>query len=288
MSAPDTAAPATTGTVWDELVSELPVGVMLRDEHGAVLAANSLAGSLLGLTREDLMRGTRPPGWQTCDDSGAPLPSDAEMAAQVLRTDGRLTVPVVVHRDGVPCARLWADYQAVGHRGRRRLLILLHPVLTDVSHSRGLLDPLTGLPSRALLLDRLDQSLTRSRINGSLTTLLLVDVRRLSSINEEFGFDAGDDLLVALANRLREGLRVDHTVARYGGDEFAVVAEHPDGTGVPIAARIRELAEQAVRLGRLRVRPKVHVCWATNDGSAPAYSVVGHAEKRLRARESCT
>lgn len=279
MSAVNTAAPATAGTIWDELVSELPVGVLLQDDRGEVLAANSLAESLLGLSHDDLVRGSRPVGWQACDDSGAPLPQGAEMAAQVLRSSARLTVPIVVFRDGVPLARLWADFQPVGNR---RVLVLLQPVLTDVPHSRGLLDPLTGLPSRALLLDRLEQSLTRSRTNGSLTTLVLADVRRLSSVNAEFGFDTGDELLTLLAGRLRQGLRADHTVARYGGDEFAVVAEHPDGTGEAIAARVRELSERAARLGRVRLHPKVRVCWATSDGSAPVHSVVAYAEKCLR------
>ncbi|AHI02150.1 hypothetical protein GCM10010174_33260 [Kutzneria viridogrisea] len=282
MSAVDTAAPATTGTIWDELVSELPVGVLLQDEQGGVLAANDLAGSLLGLSRHDLLHGSRPAGWVACDDSGAPLPHSAEMTAQVLRAAGRLTVPMVVLRDGLPHARLWVDYQPVRHRGRPCLLVLLQPVHTDVPHSRGLLDPLTGLPSRALLLDRLDQSLTRSRTNGSLTSLVLVDVHRLAEVNAEFGFDTGDDLLTVLGGRLRTGLRADHTVARYGGDEFAVVAEHPDGTGEPIAARVRELTERAVRLGRVRLRPRVRVCWATSDGSAPVHAVVSYVENRLR------
>ncbi|MFC0546337.1 GGDEF domain-containing protein [Kutzneria chonburiensis] len=282
MSAVDTAAPITTGTVWDELVSELPVGVLLQDEHGAVLAANSLAGHLLGLSRAQLLRNTRPDGWQVCDDSGAPLPQGAELAAQVLRGNGRLAVPLVVVRNGIAGSRLWADFHAVNHRGRPSVLTVLQPVHTDVPHSRGLIDPLTGLPSRALLLDRLEQSLTRSRTNGSLSTFVLVDVRKLAEVNAEHGFDVGDGLLTVLAGRLRQGLRDDHTVARYGGDEFAVVAEHPCGTGEPIAARVRELTQRAVLVGKVRLHPKVRVCWATSDGSAPAHTVIGHVEKRLR------
>jgi len=133
MSAVDTAAPITTGTVWDELVSELPVGVLLQDEHGAVLAANSLAGHLLGLSRADLLRNRRPVGWRVCDDSGAPLPQGAELTAQVLRGNGRLAVPMVVVRDGIAGSRLWADFHAVSHRGRPSVLTVLKPVHTDVT-----------------------------------------------------------------------------------------------------------------------------------------------------------
>src|SRR5919201_3340122 len=64
MSAVNLAAPNTARSIWDDLVAELPVGVMLQDEHGSVLAANKLAASLLGLTREDLLRGRRPARWR--------------------------------------------------------------------------------------------------------------------------------------------------------------------------------------------------------------------------------
>ncbi|KAA2256931.1 sensor domain-containing diguanylate cyclase [Solihabitans fulvus] len=278
----ETTAPSTAEAIWRELVAELPVGVLLQDEHGEVLAANSLAADLLGLHRRELLDGSRPAGWLACDDSGAPLPERAELAGQVLRTGAPLTLPLVVTRDGVPHVRLWADYHPIRLRGRPCVLVLLQPVHTDVPHSKGLLDPLTGLPGRALLLDRLDQALTRARTHGTLASLVLVDVHRLASVNAEHGFHRGDELLTVLAGRLRQGLRADHTVARYGGDEFAIVAEHPDGTGEPLAERVRELAGRAVRVGGARLRPGVRVCWVTSDGTAPTHSVVSVVDERLR------
>jgi diguanylate cyclase (GGDEF)-like protein len=248
--------------VWDEFVSELPVGVLLQDENGVVLAANRLASTLLG---DALAR----------DDSGAPLPSCAELAAQVLRTGSPLTIPMVL-----PHAQVWAEYHPITLRGQ--VLVLLRPVQSDVPHSAGLLDPLTGLPGRALLLDRLDQALIRARTQGTLASLVLVDVHRMASVNAEYGFQRGDELLAAVARRLRQGLRADYTVARYGGDSFAVVAEHPDGNGAAVAERVHELAGRAVRLGDVRVRPGVRACWVTSDGEAPLHSVIAHVEERLR------
>lgn len=248
--------------VWDEFVSDLPVGVLLQDGNGVVLAANRLASTLLG---DALAR----------DDSGAPLPSCAELAAQVLRTGSPLTIPMVL-----PHAQVWADYHPI--TSRSQVLVLLRPVQSDVPHSAGLLDALTGLPGRALLLDRLDQALIRARTQGTLATLVLVDVHRMAAVNAAHGFRRGDELLAVLASRLRQGLRADYTVARYGGDSFAVVAEHPDGSGEAVAERVHELAGRAVRLGGARVRPGVRVCWATSDGDAPPHSVVAHVEERLR------
>src|SRR5690242_20636713 len=116
MSAVDTAAPTTTGAVWDELVSELPVGVLLLDELGEVLAANGVAPDLLGLSRDELLRGRRPAGWVGCDDSGSPLPEPGETAAQVLRANTRLTVPVLIVVNEVPHSRLLAEFHPVTHR----------------------------------------------------------------------------------------------------------------------------------------------------------------------------
>lgn len=248
--------------VWDEFVSELPVGVLLQDEHGVVLAANPMAASLLGDARAR-------------DDSGAPLPSRADLAAQVLRTGSPLTIPMAL-----PHAKVWAEYYPIVVRGQ--VLVLLRPVQADVPHSAGLLDALTGLPGRALLLDRLDQALIRARTQGTLASLVLADVHRMAAVNAVHGFKRGDELLAVLAKRLRQGLRADYTVARYGGDSFAVVAEHPNGSGEAVAARVRELAGRAVRLGGERVRTGVRVCWVTSDGEAPLHSVITHVEERLR------
>ncbi|QFZ23884.1 GGDEF domain-containing protein [Saccharothrix syringae] len=248
--------------VWDEFVSGLPVGLALLDEHGSVLAANPPARPLLDDGHGD-----------GHDDSGAPLPSRAELAAQALRTGAPLVVPVVL-----PRARVWAEYHPVNGR----VLVLLRPVRSDAPHSSGFVDALTGLPNRALLLDRLDQALVRARTHGTLATLVLVDVRGMAAVNAAHGFERGDGLLAVLAGRLRRGLRADHTVARYGGGSFAVVAEHPGGTGEAVAARVRELAGRAVSLGGTPVRPGVRVCWVTGDGDVPVPEVVAEAERRLR------
>ncbi len=267
-----TVQTTTSRAVWDELVSDLPFGMLLLDDTGAVLAGNRVAAAMMGLPSATPAGFHRSQAW---DASGAPLPSHAELGAQVLRTGSTLMIPMVL-----PHARVWAEYQPLELRGQ--VLVVLRPVQADVPHSARLLDALTGLPGRALLLDRLDQALTRARTHGTLASLVLVDVHRLAEVNREHGFQRGDELLTVLAGRLREGLRDDYTVARYGGDEFAVVAEHPNGSGEAVAAKVRELAGRAVRIAGRRVRPGVRVCWVTSDGEAPAHAVIGYVEERLR------
>ncbi|TDC87545.1 diguanylate cyclase [Saccharopolyspora aridisoli] len=282
MSVLDVAA-AQLAPVWDELVSGLNVGVLLTDDRGQVLATNDVAAELMQLDRADLLTGTRPHDWQVRDDTGSPMPDWADLAGQVLRAGCPLSIPLVI-TSGPTESRIWADYHAVTVQGRRRVLVLLQSVHTDVSHSSGLLDPLTGLPGRVLLLDRLQQSLVRSRSRGTLSTLVLIDVQRLADFNATHGFERGDELLLTLAGRLREGLKDEHTVARYGGDEFAVIAEHASGTGERIAAQAREMAGWPMRIGRKRVRPVLRVSWVTTDGLASVHSVLARAEQQLTAK----
>lgn len=85
-------------------------------------------------------------------------------------------------------------------------------------------DPVTNLPNRLMLLDRLEQALARSRRSGTRTALMLLDLDRFKDVNDSFGHPAGDQLLRSLAGRARVAVRASDTLARFGGDEFALVA----------------------------------------------------------------
>ncbi|MGH9034370.1 MAG: putative bifunctional diguanylate cyclase/phosphodiesterase, partial [Acidimicrobiia bacterium] len=89
----------------------------------------------------------------------------------------------------------------------------------------ALQDPLTGLPNRALFMDRLALALRRQQRDGRTVAVLFVDLDRFKAVNDTMGHFAGDQLLVAVADRLGKILRPGDTIARLGGDEFAVVCE---------------------------------------------------------------
>lgn len=84
-------------------------------------------------------------------------------------------------------------------------------------------DPLTGLENRRLFKDRLEQSLKQVRRNHGTMALLFIDLDEFKLINDSLGHDAGDDLLIVVAQRLRQCVREEDVVARLGGDEFTVI-----------------------------------------------------------------
>jgi diguanylate cyclase (GGDEF)-like protein len=86
-------------------------------------------------------------------------------------------------------------------------------------------DTLTGLPNRALFLDRLGRALARTARGGDLTAVLFIDLDRFKPINDSLGHATGDQVLRAIACRLTTLLRADDTVARLAGDEFVVIGE---------------------------------------------------------------
>ncbi|WP_285401465.1 bifunctional diguanylate cyclase/phosphodiesterase [Luteibacter sp. ME-Dv--P-043b] len=91
---------------------------------------------------------------------------------------------------------------------------------------RGLIDALTGLPNRLLFNDRLDTTIREAERTGELFAILLVDLDRFKGINESLGHAVGDQVLNAVARRLRASVRASDTVARFAGDEFTLILRH--------------------------------------------------------------
>lgn len=117
---------------------------------------------------------------------------------------------------------------------------------------RAFHDELTGLPNRALMLERLREALRRASGRGRLVGVLFLDLDRFKIVNDSLGHAAGDDLLREVARRIRETVRPDDTVARLGGDEFVVImndmARRNDASLA--ARRLRKAISDPIRLGR--------------------------------------
>ncbi|MEY2683030.1 MAG: hypothetical protein RJA09_174, partial [Pseudomonadota bacterium] len=113
-------------------------------------------------------------------------------------------------------------------------------------HRLAFYDPLTGLPNRRLLIDRLQLSLATHTRNGHDGALLFIDLDDFKTLNDTLGHDMGDQLLQQVAQRLREQMREGDTLARLGGDEFVVMLsglspqrEHAAGQAEKVATKLR-------------------------------------------------
>jgi diguanylate cyclase (GGDEF)-like protein/PAS domain S-box-containing protein len=121
--------------------------------------------------------------------------------------------------------------------------------MEQATRHASLHDPLTGLPNRTLALDRIVQALARSRRERIEIATMMIDLDRFKVVNDSLGHEAGDELLIAVAQRLQETVRPSDTVARLGGDEFLVLSERTHG--------VRQVLALAERLAEAVSRPLV-------------------------------
>ncbi len=111
---------------------------------------------------------------------------------------------------------------------------------SDQSREAALHDPLTGLPNRVLMLEMLEHAFQAGRRSGKTSAVFLVDLDRFKQVNDTYGHQIGDELLVALSHRLKAILRPGDSLARLSGDEFVILCEDlvDRRAADPIALRI--------------------------------------------------
>lgn len=163
----------------------------------------------------------------------------------------------MIRRDGT---QIWTEHNVVPLRNSAGEVIAVTGIARDVtalkvkeaflSH-RALHDPLTGLPNRVLLLDRLEGALARIRRHPAHLAVLYLDLDRFKTVNDNLGHEVGDGLLQTVAERVQQTLRPSDSVARLGGDEFAAIL--PDlrdpSEAVQIADRLLGVIAEPVALG---------------------------------------
>jgi len=177
-------------------------------------------GDLLGGNVDNLVLATDAPSVLDLL-SDLPPGGTTHVECQVRRRDGQLVAIDLV------ATRAADDEHADG------LVLTMHDVskwkdLEEQLTRQALHDPLTGLPNRALYIDRLEHALGRRRRHARNVAVLFLDLDDFKTVNDSLGHDAGDILIRQVATRLLASIRPGDTAARFGGDEFAVLLEDVD------------------------------------------------------------
>ncbi len=233
-----------------DLYDLAPVGYLTMGNRGSILEANLTAATLLGVHRGGLVgralhtfvaREDQDSFYLFCKqlrEAGSPQSCEVRMN----RLGGQplwvhLMGTVTNHATGADALRIVLSDISALKSSEHRLLQLAH------------FDALTGLPNRRLKADRLQQAMASARRNGHGLAVVCIDLDGFKSINDQYGHEAGDQLLIALAGHMQHVLREGDTLARLGGDEFVAVLINVNDIHAcaPLLDRLLAAAAQPVR-----------------------------------------
>lgn len=151
-------------------------------------------------------------------------------------------------------------------------------------------DPLTGLANRRELNARLVDVVADHEISGDVAALLYMDVNHFKAVNDTYGHDAGDDLLVAVANRIRAAVRAETLVARIGGDEFVVLLEHLPSVSAAAAAGnriLKQIQTEPISCRNATIKPSVSMgIGCLGDTAGDPDELLSHADLAMFAAKS--
>lgn len=259
---------------FEPLAEAVTAGILTADPDGAVTYANPAARELLWRTDAELH------GRRWLDAVHAEDRAHVVQAAEQARQGG--SSDAIDFRVDVVGTHRWvrALINAVSSvTGRPAGWVA---ILTDITDERAnsdelarraTHDPLTGLPNRALLADRLAQAIARSQRSNSPLAVLFLDLDAFKAVNDRHGHRVGDRVLQTVGERIRSVIRAHDTAARLGGDEFVVVAEDvSDESAGLVAERIREAVDRPLTIDGLTVNieASIGVAWSAGAARSPS------------------
>lgn len=209
-------------------LDNVPVYVYIKDKESRYLYANKLTLKLFGCSSEEL----------TGRGDSYFFPPDTvlrlrEVDLRVLNGESTQEEIVVTESNGEQHVYLEVKTPVYEKPGSETIVALLG-ISTDITLQKqmekvirqlALTDPLTNLPNRRRLFERIAQALQRSKRYNTFGAILFIDLNEFKQVNDTYGHEKGDQLLIAIANRLQKQVREIDTIARIGGDEFVLLLE---------------------------------------------------------------
>ncbi|MFZ6849134.1 PAS domain S-box protein [Undibacterium sp. RuRC25W] len=208
-----------------KLINSMQDGFTVLDQSGKALEVNPALCNMTGFSSTELLaREAGLPYW--CEEKNETIAvlldrlkhgTEGEIEITLVRKNGsyfpaNMTLSCINDESGTPNYYI-ATIKDITERKRME---------NDV-YRLAFYDPLTNLPNRRLLHDRIEQSIAAGKRSGNHAALLMIDLDNFKPLNDNFGHDVGDLLLIEVANRLKSCVREIDTVARFGGDEFVII-----------------------------------------------------------------
>lgn len=280
--------PDEIGELYVRLISEVrEYAIILLDPFGRVVSWNAGAESIKGYTAAQIL-GRHYSVFYPAEEVAAGMP---EEHLAVAARDGRTEYEGWrVRRDG---SQFWASIVSTAITDDDGRLRGFGKVTRDLTERRAieqenlrrsLHDALTELPNRALLGDRLAQALGRLERRDSFLALLFIDLNDFKRVNDTYGHDSGDMVLVEVAQRLLAAVRPEDTVARMSGDEFVAVCENLTGAPAALAIAERVMATFArpvsLTAGELSVSASIGIALTTHSDT-PAQVLLRRADAAM-------
>ncbi len=251
----------------ETLMESVPDAIYFKDRESRFTRINRYAAERFGITDPALAVGRTDFDFFT-DEHAAQAMRDEQ---EIMRTG--LPLVNVEEKETMPDEQIrWVSTTKLPLRDRDGNIIGTFGISRDISQRkkaeeqlqhRAFYDPLTDLPNRALFLDRLQHLFNRSRraLGSPLFAVLYLDLDRFKTINDSYGHQAGDQLLVITARRLERCLRPGDTLARLGGDEFTVLLDDVRGEvdATSVAERIHKELSAPLRVSGHEVFTSVSV-----------------------------
>ena len=262
-------------------------GVVIASDEGRILSANPAVEQLLGIDQSELL-----------DRFVDELVFDREETTPFhtvrdqLRASGSWEGELWLRRfgDGTNFFPTLASFTAItSDLGERRFVVMF----SDISEAKAREwamwhqahhDALTGLANRTLFHERLERALSSAERHGELVGVLYVDLDDFKPINDTYGHDVGDELLIELAHRMEAVTRDEDTVSRQGGDEFAVLVARPGSLEAVerVAEKVQAAIETPVRIGELTLEPRASIGWAVYpDAGSRVEELVAAADESM-------
>jgi diguanylate cyclase (GGDEF)-like protein/PAS domain S-box-containing protein len=220
-------------------------GITVWSPDGALLEYNNEAERLMGVQMEPLLGLPLTEAVRVVREDGTEAPATERRVLSVARTGQAIRnyYTTVVGPDGErPTYMQMSAVPVFDSNGQVSRVVCSFFDITERKTAEDMLahqakhDPLTGLPKRMLLMDRLERAVELARRSHGSAALLLLDLNGFKAVNDELGHHAGDQLLCQIGRRWSDRLRASDTLARLGGDEFAVLVADGDRVGAEAVA----------------------------------------------------